>query len=96
MLRHIFTGCFLWFFSLLIAVPGAFAQGSSGSINGTVSDPSGALVSGAADQISNPDRGYTRAATSDESGHFQFFNIPFNPYRLTITQAGFQTSARST
>ena len=93
MFRPIFTGIFL--LSLLFAVPGAFAQSTSGSVNGTVTDPSGALVAGATVQIANPVTGYTRTTTTDAGGHFQFFNIPFNTYRLTVTQAGFHDATRS-
>ena len=64
------------------------AQSTSGSVNGTVTDPSGALIAGASVQISNPVSGYTRTAVTDTKGQFQFFNIPFNPYRLTVTVNG--------
>jgi hypothetical protein len=82
------------FFSLLILVSaGVFsrlsAQSNSGSISGTVADPTGAVISGAAVSIQNPVSAYTRSATTDSAGHFRFSNLPFNPYHLTVTRDGF-------
>jgi Carboxypeptidase regulatory-like domain len=76
--------------ALLLAVTYAVAQvGNSGSINGTVSDPTGAVVPNATVEIRNPVSGYDRTTTTDKSGKFDFTNVPFNPYHLTITGAGF-------
>src|SRR5438552_14093388 len=78
--------------SLLLALlPAARAQtlGSSGTISGSVVDPSGAIVPGATVEIQNPVSGYRRSTAKDGSGHFQFTNVPFNPYHLGVTAAGF-------
>ncbi|MGA7697031.1 MAG: TonB-dependent receptor [Candidatus Sulfotelmatobacter sp.] len=73
----------------------AYAQsGSSGSINGTVLDPTGAVVANATVEIHNPVSHFDRSTTTDNSGAFNFPNIPFNPYHLTITAAGFSQSAQ--
>ena len=69
------------------------AQSNSGSINGTVSDPSGAVVPGASVSIQNPVSAYSRTATTDKSGQYHFPNIPFNPYHLTVVKDGFATFA---
>jgi hypothetical protein len=65
------------------------AQSNSGSISGTVTDPSGAVIPGASVSIQNPVSAYTRTATTDSAGHFRFPNLPFNPYHLTATKDGF-------
>ena len=76
--------------SLFLLIQGfIFAQNNAGSINGTVTDPQGAVVPGATVTITNPVSGYTRTTTSDASGNFQFANVPFNPYHLTVTATGF-------
>jgi Carboxypeptidase regulatory-like domain/TonB-dependent Receptor Plug Domain len=79
---------------LALNIPGSPALGqtlgTSGSIEGTVLDPSGATVKGAAVEIQNPVSGYVRSATTDDSGAFNFDNVPFNPYHLSATHAGFQ------
>ncbi len=59
------------------------AQSNSGSISGTVTDPSGAVVPGATVTVENPVSGYLRTTKTDSTGRFQFSNLPFNPYHLT-------------
>jgi hypothetical protein len=79
---------------LAVFVAGAaLAQSTSGRINGVVKDPTGALVPGATVTLDNPVSGYTRTTTSDSSGEFHFFNIPYNPYSLAVKTAGFQKYA---
>ncbi len=70
----------------------AFGQtlGSSGTVRGTVVDPSDAAVKGATVEIRNPVSGYEQTATTDDSGIFQFTNVPFNPYHLNVTSPGLQ------
>ncbi|HUI51420.1 MAG TPA: TonB-dependent receptor [Terriglobales bacterium] len=63
--------------------------GNSGSIEGTVKDPSGAVVPGATVEIENPVSGFTRTGVTDANGAFRFTNVPFNPYHLTVTAANF-------
>jgi hypothetical protein len=65
------------------------AQSNSGSISGTVTDPSGAVVPGAAVTIENPVSGYARTVETDGSGRYQFGNLPFNPYHLSVAAKGF-------
>jgi hypothetical protein len=89
-----------WLFSLfLIAtmlLPGAYAfQSNSGTVSGTITDPTGAVVPGASVQITNHVSGYTRKATTDASGQFRFYNVPFNPYRVSATAEGFGAVTKS-
>jgi Carboxypeptidase regulatory-like domain len=72
----------------------AQSGGSSGSITGTVLDPSGAVVANAVVEIHNPVSGYDRNATTDNKGDFNFPNVPFNPYHLSVTAAGFAQYAQ--
>ena len=67
----------------------AASSGGAGTVSGTVKDPSGAVIPGAMVTIHNPVSGYERTASTDASGSFTFTNIPFNPYHLTVTDAGF-------
>jgi len=84
----LYLGCILCF-----ATGAVSAQtGNSGSIEGTVKDPSGATIAGATVEISNPVSGYTRTATTGADGVFRFTNVPFNPYHMVIAAAGFATS----
>ncbi|MGA8299404.1 MAG: TonB-dependent receptor [Terriglobales bacterium] len=69
----------------------AYAQsgGSSGSLNGTVLDPSGAVVANATVEIHQTISGYDRTTTTDSKGNFSFSNVPFNPYHMTVMATGF-------
>ena len=73
------------------AFPPLFAQsnGNAGSITGTVTDPTGAVIAGATVVIQNPVSQYQHKAVADSAGHFQFINVPFNPYHMTVTMQGF-------
>jgi hypothetical protein len=64
--------------------------GNSGSISGVVSDPSGAAVPGAVVEVQNPVSGFDRSATTDSGGAFNFPNVPFNPYHVTVETKGFR------
>ena len=72
----------------------AYAQSGGGSISGTVLDPSGAVVPNATVEIHNPVSAFDRSTTTDSSGKFNFPNVPFNPYHMTVTAAGFAQNAQ--
>ncbi len=72
----------------------ASAQSSSGTIQGVVKDPSGAIVAGAKVEISNPVSGYHRETVTGSTGEFRFLNVPFNPYHLVVRAAKFAPAAR--
>jgi hypothetical protein len=74
---------------LLVAVSGSARAQNAAAISGTVLDPTGAVVPQATVEIQNPVSGYQRSATTDSSGNFAFANVPFNPYHLTASLAGF-------
>ena len=58
-------------------------------VQGTVTDPSGAAVPGAAVRLENPVSGHVSNVVSGTDGNFRVPNLPFNPYRLTVTAPGF-------
>ena len=74
----------------------ALAQngGNSTSVTGTVLDPLNAVVPNAIVEIHNPVSGFSRTATTDSSGRFTIPNVPFNPYHLLVTAAGFALYAQ--
>jgi len=81
----------LFLIALLItaAAPHAWAQVSA-SINGVVSDSSGASISGADISLKNTETGATRAATSNADGRYEILALPVGEYELTATKNGFQ------
>jgi hypothetical protein len=74
----------------------AYAQsgGSSGSINGTVLDPDGAVVPNATVEIHNPVSHFDRSTITDKSGNFSITNVPFNPYHMAVTATGFGNNSQ--
>ncbi len=75
----------------LVAQLSAQGLGGAGTVEGTVKDPSDAVVAGATVIILNPVTDYTRTAQTDERGHFVFRNLAPNPYHLVVTAPGFET-----
>src|SRR5579884_2566225 len=73
---------------LLVAHCQAQTTGSS-SLNGVVTDPSGAVVPGATVEIHNPVSQFDRSTTTDTAGRFTFGNVPFNRYHLAVSVPGF-------
>ena len=80
--------------ALALAVP-AHAQRSTATIRGTVTDASGAVVSGAKVTVKGEDTGLTRTATSNTAGNYSFTDLPVGSYRLEVEFAGFQSAIRS-
>ncbi len=68
----------------------AFGQAETGSINGTVTDKTGAVVVGAKITATSIDTGLTRSTTSGSSGEYAITNLPPHPYDVTIEAQGFQ------
>lgn len=95
-MRHLRLIQAILFVCLLASASAAVSYGqtgNSGVINGTVTDPSGAVVAGATVTIHNPISGLERTTTTDASGNFSFTNIPFNPYHMTVTAPSFAPHA---
>src|SRR5262249_12044533 len=63
-----------------------------GSISGTVVDPQGAVVSGAAVQAKNVETGAVFSTTSDNSGLFRLNLLPAGTYNVGISAKGFKTT----
>jgi hypothetical protein len=80
---------------LLLAVTAAHAQVTTGTILGTVTDPSGAAIVGANVTVTDIDKGTVVTRKTDETGSFQFpFLIPGN-YKVTVEQSGFKKAEQS-
>ncbi len=85
---------FLSIFALLLISSAAFAQSqaTTGLIQGTVSDPNGAVVSGATVVVKNTDTGFERTVTSNSDGFFSAPLLPLGKYRVTTSAQGFSNS----
>lgn len=67
---------------------------STGSIRGTVTDPSGSVVRNATVLATDTGSSIHRSATSNESGLFVLPDLPIGRYTLTISAKGFETQKR--
>ena len=82
-------------FTLLLAAGLAFGQaGGTGTIQGTVTDPSGAVVGGAAVTASNLGTGIKTERQTTDAGFFVLSLLPPGEYTVTVTSAGFQSLTR--
>jgi len=76
--------------SLALVATSAFAQTSTtGSIEGTVTDPNGAAVKGATVTATSPNLIKAQSATTGDTGGFQIGNLPPGQYKVTIEASGF-------
>ncbi len=66
------------------------AQQITGNIRGTVVDPSGAIVQGAAVSAQQTETGLTRTVTTDRSGAYTLLELPVGHYQLQVEAKGFQ------
>ena len=79
---------------LALCIP-SFGQVLKGSISGTVTDPQGAVVSGAQVKATNTSTGAPLTTTTDSSGLFRFNLIPVGDYKVEVTATGFKTAVQN-
>ena len=68
---------------------------NAGTVSGTVTDPTGAVIPKANVTLTNAVSGFSRSTESDASGTWTVTNIPFNTYRLTISAPGMSSTSQS-
>jgi hypothetical protein len=73
----------------------AFAQITTATIVGTISDPSGAVLPGAQIVARNVDTGLTRTVLSSDVGVYRLEFLPVGNYVLEVTAVGFKKANRS-
>ncbi len=83
---------------LLLLVCGFWAQPAAaqvlyGSVVGTVTDPSGAIIPNAKVAITSKENGQSRDDAADESGRYSFVNVLPGVYTLKVQATGFRTFA---
>ena len=66
-----------------------------GTIHGTVSDQSGAVIAGAQIKLTSDDPAEQRTISSGADGQFSFADVAPGSFHLTVTAAGFATRATS-
>jgi hypothetical protein len=83
------------FCSMILLMSGlvASAQTITGSVRGTVSDPSGATIPSAKVTATNIDTGVVSQTVSDRSGLYDFQFLVIGNYKVTVTVPGFQAAS---
>jgi hypothetical protein len=79
---------------LLLTILPCFGQTVGASLQGTVTDPSGAMIPGATIEIRNLETGIASSLVSDSSGHFREPVLQPGDYKLRVMAKGFQTAVR--
>lgn len=81
--------------AVLIAGSSVLAQLITGTINGTVTDPSGTIIPQVQVTLINEGTKTVRTETSDESGLFTFVAVPPSTYTVRLEMKGFRTFERN-
>jgi hypothetical protein len=68
----------------------AFSQGITGSITGTVTDPSGSVIAGATVTVRHEETEELRKVTTSDAGTFTVTQLPPGHYDVKVNKAGFQ------
>jgi hypothetical protein len=75
---------------MMLAGCSAWAQQITGSIRGTVTDPSGAVVQRAIVSAKQSETGFTRIATTGHAGEYVLLELPVGHYQLQVEAKTFQ------
>src|SRR5215813_5645497 len=81
--------------SIVLLATAVSAQTFRGTILGTVTDPNGAVVSGATVTVKNMATGLERSTTTDDAGNYTIAELPIGPYEVRVEQSGFVASVVS-
>ena len=85
MKMRIFTMSLLALCLALFTMGAAMAQSSTtGSIEGTVTDPQGGIIAGATVTVSGVNLIRAQTAQTDDSGRYQVLNLPPGKYTVTV------------
>lgn len=85
--------CAFVFFCFAFLATAAFGQAGRGSISGTITDPGGAVVSGAQVTLLDPATGVTQHTQASAAGLYSFISLNPGTYKVTASQTGFASVA---
>lgn len=80
---------------ILLPVSAVWAQAGRGSINGTVTDPTGAVIPEAKVTLTNVSTGQVLHGQSSASGLYTFVSLNPGKYQVTASHAGFETTSQN-
>ncbi|MBZ5522513.1 MAG: carboxypeptidase regulatory-like domain-containing protein [Acidobacteriia bacterium] len=80
---------------LFLLCPAAFSQVITASLQGRVSDSSGAVLTSATVTTSNTETGFSRSTTTDDQGQYKIASLPVGSYKVEVKAGGFQARNRT-
>ncbi|PYY15867.1 MAG: hypothetical protein DMG60_16455 [Acidobacteria bacterium] len=93
MIRARFASFLTLLFAFVMLLPGhSYGQAVYGSIFGTVTDPSGAVIPNAKVTVTDVRKGTSETATTDASGNYSVTHLIPDIYQVKVESQGFQTS----
>jgi hypothetical protein len=81
-------------FALTASQQSAYSQETTGGLQGSVKDPSGAVVAGADVKVTTPTLVGFKEVVTDSAGYYRFANLPPGTYTIVIKAQGFETLKR--
>jgi Carboxypeptidase regulatory-like domain/TonB-dependent Receptor Plug Domain len=75
-----------------LCLTAAFGQERTGSIEGNVVDPAGAVVPGATVKVSGVNVGFNQTTTTNDEGTFRLLQVPPGEYKITVSSSSFAVS----
>jgi hypothetical protein len=83
------------FFGLAVMGASPLLAQTFGGITGVISDSTGSLIRGATVTVTNPQTNFSRETISNETGTYNFPNLPPGLYNVRAAHQGFQTEIRN-
>ena len=90
-LKFIVSSCFMVAIIGLVSV--ARSQTTTSNIEGTVTDPNGAVITGATVKATGANLAAERTVVTDSSGFYRLVALPAGTYKVSVSQSGFNTIA---
>jgi hypothetical protein len=84
--------CLVFFLLVHSSITLAQGVGASGTITGTVTDSSGAVITNATVTATDPARGFKRTSSTDSGGHYEITGLVPSRYDILVEHDGFQTT----
>src|ERR1700726_1794623 len=81
-------------FSVLLLIANVFAQETTGGLQGTIKDPSGAVVAKALVVLTGTTQIGAKSLETDSSGSYHFVNLPPGGYTVSVKASGFSELKR--
>ncbi len=94
-MRQFATSFFSLFILSVCLCPSFVSAQVSATLSGTVTDPSGAAVTGAAVTARNIDTGLSRRTVTSQAGRYQLFALPVGQYEVQVKKDGFAEGIRT-